>query len=202
MPSGKKRKDEIDDNDLIAMDEIRQHEGGWWVARDEEGDWYVTSKSSNPNGGTHLVPYSDSKGYETVGYGHLVLPGEKFPDQMTPDQAESLLQEDYLKHKKHASNTPGWGDASPRQKRAMINLTFNMGAGWHKDWPGFTEAAKSGDFNRAADELVNSKWYSEVGTRAPDVVNLMRPDKKEPVKVAGRYRGGGLIRDAYGRTLI
>jgi len=192
-----KKKDE---NDLIAMREIRNHEGATWVASTGDGKWDVTSRSYDPGGGTHLMKYPDTRGFMTVGYGHRVLPDEEFPDLMTPGEAEELFQKDYWKHKEKASKTPGWDKASPRQRRAMINLAFNMGGDWYKEWPEFTEAANKGDFEKAAAELVDSEWYDQVKNRAVDVVNLMRPE--EPEKLAMGYQDGGLIRDIYSRKFF
>jgi hypothetical protein len=39
-------------------------------------------------------PYKDSLGYPTIGYGRLLKPGESYPNGITPEQAERMLEED------------------------------------------------------------------------------------------------------------
>jgi lysozyme len=188
MPKKKNLKDLLSENDLIAMEEIKAHEG---FRSDEDG---------------MFIPYEDSEGHLTIGYGHLVDEGEDYLDKMTSEQADELFVEDYIYHRNKASEMPGWDKATDRQKRGLVNLAFNMGPVWYKPdkekgrkgFPNFNAAAKGGDWNTAADELVNSKWYGQVGNRAEDVVDLIRPMPPRTYE----YRGGGLIRDAYGRTLI
>ena len=172
------------------MDEIRQYEGAKWVKKDDDGNWIVTSETSNPRGGTHLTTYKDSMGLPTTGFGHRIFPGEKFPEYMTPEYAEELFRKDYLDHKEGASRGPGWNQASDRQKRGLTNLAFNMGVNWHKGW---------------TDDVGGNKYIadpSKASSRGPDVINLFMPVEEEPVRVAQNFAGGGIIRDIDGRRLI
>ena len=188
MPKKKNLKDSLSENDLQAMWEIKAHEG---FEADEDG---------------MFIPYEDSEGHLTIGYGHLVDEGEDYLDKMTPEQADELFVEDYIYHRNKASEMPGWDKATDTQKRGLINLAFNMGPNWYKTdkeagrkgFPKFNAAVKKGDWNAAADELVDSKWYRQVGERGKDVVDLIRPEPPQRYV----FRGGGLIRDAYGRNLI
>jgi GH24 family phage-related lysozyme (muramidase) len=41
-----------------------------------------------------LTPYKDQAGYETIGYGHKILPGEDFSKGITKAQALDLLSHD------------------------------------------------------------------------------------------------------------
>jgi GH24 family phage-related lysozyme (muramidase) len=212
--SARKRKEEFGKNDLLALDEIRQYEGAKWVKKDDDGNWIVTSKTSNPRGGTHLTTYKDSMGLPTTGFGHRIFPGEKFPEYMTPEYAEELFRKDYLDHKEGASRGPGWNQASDRQKRGLTNLAFNMGVNWHKGWTDTPNAMNAGNWGEAAKLLQESKWFDDVGgnkyiadpskasSRGPDVINLLTPVEEEPVRVAQNFAGGGIIRDIDGRRLI
>lgn len=38
--------------------------------------------------------YKDSLGYPTIGYGRLLKAGESYPNGITPEQAERMLEED------------------------------------------------------------------------------------------------------------
>jgi GH24 family phage-related lysozyme (muramidase) len=143
-------------------------------------------------------PYRDSKGLWTIGVGHLIGDGKTLPPEydawknngavgakgnnttpaLTQEQMNKLFEEDYKKHEKIAEKGPGFDKANEPAQGAFIDLTYNMGA-W---WTIFKNAAKSaavGDFDKTGDELKDSKWYTQVGNRAKEVVGLIKQGKDE-----------------------
>ena len=124
--------------------------------------------------GLRLSKYLDSRGLPTIGYGHLVEDGENFPNRITKSQAEALFLKDYEEHKAAAQNILGYDKASPKQKAALIDLTFNMGPGWAAGFPKFRKAFAAGDYNTAANELIDSDWFKQVKTRGPTIVDMIR----------------------------
>lgn len=150
-----------DPNDEDVKDQIRKHEGA------------VVDKY-----GKH-ISYADSRGFKTIGYGHLWKKGD--PKSLTQKQAEELFNKDYRVHKKHAENIPGYGKANANQKKALINLTYNMGANWYKKFPKFTKAFEEGNHVEAANQLRNSKWAKQVGKRSDDVINTFLSDDSPQV---------------------
>ncbi len=144
--------------------------------------------------GMRLQAYKDSKGFLTVGYGHLIddgSPGDiknlKEGDTITEERAHQLFEQDYKEHADAAKKIPGYGKADEKQQAALIDLTFNMGPDWHTDFPKFTAAFKAGNYELAGAELENSKWYGDVARRAPTIVSLIK-GKGVP---EGSYLGGG-----------
>ena len=131
--------------------------------------------------GLRLDAYKDSKGFLTVGYGHLIDKGSP-PDiqalqegaTITKERAEKLFEQDYKEHADAAKKIPGYGKADEKQQAALIDLTFNMGPDWHQDFPKFTAAFKAGNYELAGAELENSKWYGDVARRAPTIVSLIK----------------------------
>ena len=143
--------------------------------------------------GLRTDAYKDSKGFLTVGYGHLVdkgspkdIHGLKEGDTITAERAEKLFDRDFKEHADAAKKIPGYGKADEKQKAALIDLTFNMGPDWHTDFPKFTAAFKAGNYELAGAELENSKWYGDVARRAPTIVSLIK-GKGLP---EGSYLGG------------
>ena len=144
--------------------------------------------------GLRLDAYKDSKGFLTVGYGHLIDKGSP-PDiqalqegaTITKERAEKLFEQDYKEHADAAKKIPGYGKADEKQQAALIDLTFNMGPDWHQDFPKFTAAFKAGNYELAGAELENSKWYGDVARRAPTIVSLIK-GKGLP---QGSYLGDG-----------
>jgi len=60
------------------------------------------------------------------------------------------------------------------RKRALINMAFNLGRPRLRKFVKMIEAVEARDFQRAADEMINSKWYGQVGARAQMLVRMMR----------------------------
>jgi len=135
--------------------------------------------------GVRNQPYKDSLGLWTVGVGHLIGNGKTLPkdaDRVYSDsEIAEMFEMDYAHHKKIAERTPGYNEANDAGKGAMIDLAFNMGKWWPK-WPNTSKALKDGNFEAAARGLEDSKWYSQVGNRAPTIVSL--------IESAGDQSGG------------
>ena len=147
----------------------------------EFGDVNALRKQIQDHEGKRLKVYPDA-GHLSIGYGHKVLDGEDFSAGITDQQADEMFDKDFESHLKGARQTPGYNLADQMRKRAMVDLAYNMGISWHKKFPKFSKAATAGDWETAADELVNSEWYGQVGKRAPTIVNMIRTGS--PVAVA------------------
>ena len=128
--------------------------------------------------GVRNKPYKDSLGLWTVGVGHLIGDGKSLPPDMdrvfSDDEVNTLFEEDYAVHKKAAEQIPGFNDLNATGQGALTDLTFNMGGKWYKRWPKFTKSISEGDTETAAKSLEDSKWYSQVGNRAPEIVAMVR----------------------------
>lgn len=129
-------------------------------------------------------PYQDnSKGkLWTVGVGHLIGDGKTLPPEwnrtFSDEEVNALFAKDFAHHKELASKAPGWDLANASGKAALIDLTFNMGLGWVKEFKKGVEALLKGDFKTAADEFVDSKWFKQVKGRAVTVTALLREGAK------------------------
>ena len=135
--------------------------------------------------GVRTKPYKDSLGLWTVGVGHLIGDGKSLPPEwdreLSMKEVDELFAKDYMHHKDMATKTPGWDKANETGQAAMIDLAFNMGGAWYKKWPTTAKALESGDFNKAADGLKDSKWYTQVKGRAVKIVEMIRNGGKETV---------------------
>ncbi|QIN97223.1 hypothetical protein [Synechococcus phage S-H25] len=143
----------------------------------------------------HHPAYLDSKDLPTIGYGHLIVPGDGYSmsSVLTDAQADSLFNKDFIKHLKQAQAVPGYAKAGPLQKAALVDLVYNMGGGFYHSWPNFSKAFREGNYQRAADELYDSKWRHDVGPRrSVPIINLMRG-----VGLRGGDSGHQGIRDKY-----
>lgn len=71
-------------------------------------------------------------------------------------------------------NLPGWRNLPEAVRLAIANMCFNMG------WPrlalfkGMWAALDAGDWDKAADEALDSLWARQVGARAVRIADLIR----------------------------
>lgn len=108
--------------------------------------------------------YKDTLGYETIGYGHLLLANEKgVLNEVTHEEGLRLLQMDM--GKAISEFRQYWGEVELGEPReaCLIDMTYNMGS---VRWPKFTKNIKEGDYREAAIQVMNSKYATQVGKRA------------------------------------
>jgi len=128
--------------------------------------------------GVRNKPYKDSLGLWTVGVGHLIGDGKSLPDswnrEFSQEEVMKMFDEDYTHHKSAAMNIPGFDKVDGRGQGALTDLTFNMGPNWISKWPKLKKQLSEGDTQGAASNLQESKWYGQVGNRAPTIVSLLK----------------------------
>ncbi|MBI5427444.1 MAG: lysozyme, partial [Nitrospinae bacterium] len=72
--------------------------------------------------------YEDEAGKRTIGWGHLLLPGEEFPDGITKEQALRLLAQD-MRIAETAIQRKVKVGLVQHQFDALTSLVFNIGGG-------------------------------------------------------------------------
>ena len=82
--------------------------------------------------GCILVPYKDSAGLYTIGYGHLIADGRTLPDsakyKISQKQADLLLKYDVIPREK-AVERLCTVPLSQNEFDALVSFVFNLGAG-------------------------------------------------------------------------
>lgn len=53
-------------------------------------------------------------------------------------------------------------------------MAFNLGLTKLNKFVEMRKALLKGDYNKAADEMIDSKWYNQVGNRSKRLVDMMR----------------------------
>lgn len=118
-------------------------------------------------------PYRDSVGKLTIGVGH------NLDDKPISDRAVQVILADDVKDAKYDlfKSLPWAKDLSEARQGALINLVFNMGIGGLLAFKHALDAMQSGDWHKAAAELLDSKYAKQVGPRAHRVAQQLVEDR-------------------------
>jgi lysozyme len=134
-------------------------------------DYYNFIKSSE---GIKYSIYKDSRGNKTVGVGHLMLPTDKIKASYSEKEVRAFFDKDLgaalIIARKHF---PNFDSLSDDAKEIVVSLAFNLGSGGLSKFKKFKAAIANKDFTRAAKELRESNWYSQVGVRGKKYVAIL-----------------------------
>jgi len=131
--------------------------------------------------GFSLKVYKDSQGFDTIYYGHKVVPGEAC--LFTQKDAEDYLEKDIAIAELYAGMIfPEFKSFSLSRQAALVMLIFNMGADRiRRGFPRFVHNVNIGDWDEAANELKYSdgkselsNWFKQVHSdRADEIINML-----------------------------
>lgn len=92
-----------------------------------------------------------------------------------------MLDNDIRKFTAEVFDTFPWAAALDKSRQnVLINMAFNMGTGTVKPQKGLRSfkrtlaAIKAGEYEKAADMMLQSKWAKQVGDRAVELSRQMR----------------------------
>ena len=145
------------------------------------------SEGVGPNGLT--TPYVDSKGYWTVGHGHLMVDSKgnaytksSYPTlnslpanvrNVTKQQVETWAKTDYENSKKIAQDWIGkdtWEALPDSVKSGTIELAYGLGPNKLKDFNETKQAIVTGDYEKAGEQIYRTGYYKDVKERRGNLV--------------------------------
>ncbi len=121
--------------------------------------------------GLYLKAYVCPAGKLTIGWGHIVLPGE--PKIITIEQAEMYLSADVKKAESvlRVVKVP----INDNQKSALISFIFNLGAGAFSTST-LLKMLNKKDYTGASDQLL--RWVYAKGKKLPGLVRRREAERK------------------------
>lgn len=124
--------------------------------------------------------YLDHLGYPTFGIGHLITEddpeyGQSVGTEVSKERVEEAFEKDCEWvvrdcHKLYDS----FDDLPEEVQQIVANMMFNLGYPRLSAFKGMKAGVDSQDWNEAADQMVDSRWYRQVGARAERLVERMR----------------------------
>ena len=119
--------------------------------------------------GFSKLPYKCPTGHLTIGYGHNLENG------ISAKVALFILQEDLTRAEQAVKNAfPWWWKLDDARQFVLVDMAFNMGLAGLKGFKKMLAAIESGDFDKAAEEMLDSKYGRQVVHRARLNAEIMK----------------------------
>lgn len=115
-------------------------------------------------------PYADVTGHLTIGI------GRNLDDRgISTTEAFYLLDDDIMYFStKLAHFLQCFTQLDENRQIALIDMAFNLGIQGILNFKEMISALDSHDYERASEEIINSKWYKQVGERATCISNIIK----------------------------
>jgi lysozyme len=124
--------------------------------------------------------YLDKFGFPTFGIGHLIRESdpEHGLDVGTPvaeARVNKCLDEDLETTVRDCHILfPDFDDLPEEAQLVIANMMFNLGRTKLSKFRKFIGAVRAGDWNEAGNQMVDSRWYTQVTNRAERLVQRIR----------------------------
>jgi lysozyme len=120
--------------------------------------------------GLELKPYKCTSDKLTIGVGRNLQ-----DVGITKEEALLLLKNDVENVEQQLKHYMSWSESlDPVRRAALINFVFNVGIGTALKFENAMEALKQSDYDTAAAELLDSRWSTQVGSRAQELATQIR----------------------------
>ncbi|MFB4742010.1 glycoside hydrolase family protein [Enterobacter hormaechei subsp. steigerwaltii] len=142
--------------------------------------------------GEKLELYLDTEGYQTIGVGHLCVMsssrekavahldkilGRTTHGRITQQESTLLFNQDVQKSLREIERT-GLMDiytaSNEARRAALVNLMFNLGGPRLLGFRNALKAWRLKDYNKAANEFLDSRWARQVKSRSVRVTECIR----------------------------
>ena len=119
--------------------------------------------------GVEYRVYEDTQGILTIGV------GRNLEDRgLSEDEVDYLLNNDIKICVEELKRSFDWyDDLDDIRKRVLVDMMFNLGMPRLKGFVKMLEAIESGAWEAAAEEMLDSTWARQVGSRADRLSEMM-----------------------------
>lgn len=143
--------------------------------------------------GVELKSYVDRTGL-SAGVGHFLRVDEilKYPlgTPVSMEQVNTWLEQDTVTSLKIAQTLfkGSWSSLSDVRKRALVDLSYNLGQPRLSKFTKFIDAMDKQQFDVAAQELRNSRWFTQVGRRGQNIITMISQNV-DPTACGSKFPG-------------
>jgi len=124
--------------------------------------------------GLRLTAYQDTRGYWTIGYGHLLPQTQDWHGHtITAEEADNLLTEDMRLARILAAEFPHYEELDDVRQAVLISMAFQLGSK-PLTWPHFMAALEARDYVAAEEAGLDTHWHKETPARAERELTMLR----------------------------
>lgn len=121
--------------------------------------------------------YLCSEGYATAGIGHMLFGEEEMPvgTEVSMEQVLEWFKSDFDEAVADCCALfLNFASLPAQVQRVLVNMAFNIGRNRLGKFKKMITAVNEGNWVKAANEMVDSRWYNQVGNRSIELENWMR----------------------------
>jgi len=124
--------------------------------------------------------YLDTEQLPTFGIGHLVTEddmehGWPVGTPVTDERILDVFHKDCdVAYSDACALVLNFAGQAPDAQRVLVNMAFNLGRNRLSKFKKMLKAVNEGKYLVAANEMIDSKWYSQVGNRSKELVDIMK----------------------------
>ena len=128
--------------------------------------------------------YLCSEGYPTFGIGHMVTEEDMehtWPvgTPVTDERILEVFKKDCeIAYTDACALVLNFAGQAPDAHRALVTTEFNLGRNRLSKFKNMLKYVNEGNYLMAANEMINSKWYGQVGRRSAELVDMMKDAKR------------------------
>ena len=116
------------------------------------------------------TPYKDTEGILTIGFGTNITRITREEGEMLLDiRLKKVIQYDLI-----ALDPEEIAPLNESRQIVYISMLYNLGIGRFCGFKKMRQAVKDKDWDKAAEEMLDSKWHRQVGKRAERLADIMR----------------------------
>ena len=124
--------------------------------------------------------YNDHLGFANFGIGHLVIEsdpenGQEIGTPVSESRVIEAFEQDVQTVLSDCAILyPDFDELPEEVQQIVANMMFKLGRPRLTAFRGMKAGVDARDWNEAADQMVDSRWYRQVGARAERLVERMR----------------------------
>lgn len=119
--------------------------------------------------GKSYTVYIDSVGLRSVGYGRCI---DRVP--FSQDEIDLMFENDFRRAQDAAETFFVYSQLNRARRGVLVEMCYQMGPGGVETFAKFLDAAMAGDYDTAADEMLDSKWARQTPARARALAKMFR----------------------------
>ena len=136
----------------------------------------LAEKIMKSEGFRHKI-YIDTRGFPTIGYGHLITKKDNFIEGVSYPEKElrEIFYKDLEKAKKGAQELIGHiQNIDPVAEEIIIEMVYQLGKSGVKNFIKMLLALEELNYHEAHIQMLNSKWHSQTKSRCENLAKKMK----------------------------